>query len=523
MDNSTQLALAQELARCYADPLRFVLWAFPWGELPETCLVELPEPWRSRYPQCKYGPDIWACRFLEDVGAEVRARGFDGRNPVDPIKMAVASGRGIGKSALTAWLVCWIMATRPLAKGVVTANTANQLTTKTWGEIVKWMKRSVVRDMFTFFADSIQSKESPEVWRVDAITCREENSESFAGQHAATSTQFYIFDEASGIPEKIFDVAEGSLTDGEPMIFLFGNPTRNSGRFFECFHRRKKFWNTRSIDSRDVTITNKRQLQNWAEEYGEDSDFFKVNVKGTFPSQGYDQFIPGELVEAAMLRQPPVINRANCAVIGVDVARFGDDNTVIVGRIGRDGTLPIRRYNGLKVTEVAREVKRYMRFVRETYRVPRIYIFVDSGGVGGGVVDILSDDGFPVTGVDFSSTPDDKDTYPYKREEMWGRFGKWLEEGVLPEDSDLKEDIISPTYKIDIHGRRKLESKDDMKKRGLRSPDAADAFALTFSQLIHEYSEGGPGGRGERMRQRRLAFNPYDRRQFDYATESGFF
>ena len=129
--------LAEELARCYNDPLRFVLWAFPWGDLPETKLVELPEPWASKYPGCKYGPDTWACEFLNDIGRQVRERNFDGRHAVDPIKMAVASGHGIGKSAITAWIVCWIMATRPNCKGVVTANTASQLETKTWAEIKK--------------------------------------------------------------------------------------------------------------------------------------------------------------------------------------------------------------------------------------------------------------------------------------------------------------------------------------------------------------------------------------------------
>ena len=307
---SADAEIARQLALCYDDPLRFVLWAFPWGELPETRLVKLPEPWKSYFPKCEYGPDAWACQFLDDIGRYVQERGFDGRHAVDPIKMAVASGHGIGKSAITAWIVCWIMSTRPHAKGVVTANTAGQLETKTWAEIKKWLNRSVVKDMFEVKATSIEAKESPESWRVDAITCREENAESFAGQHAASSTPFYVFDEASAIPEAIYDVAEGGLTDGEPMMFLFGNPTRNSGRFFECFHKRKKYWDTRSIDSRTVAITNKRQIRKWAEEYGEDSDFFKVRVKGEFPSQGSDQFISAEIVHAAVDRGTPLVNHA---------------------------------------------------------------------------------------------------------------------------------------------------------------------------------------------------------------------
>ena len=317
-----------ELAKCYDDPLRFVMWAFPWGELPETSVVRLKEPWASQYPNCQFGPDEWACQMLDDIGASVRQRGFDGSQAVDPIRMAVSSGHGIGKSAFTAWLVCWIMATRPNCKGVVTANTANQLETKTWAEITKWMRRSLVADMFDMKATSIVSKESPESWRVDALTCREENAESFAGLHAASSTPFYIFDEASAIPAAIYEVAEGGLTDGEPMMFLFGNPTRSSGRFYDCFHTKAKYWNLRKVDSRTCHITNKKQIQQWLDEYGEDSDFFRVRVMGEFPNASSTQFIPTKAVEEAMSR-PGGGLRANLAIIGVDVARYGIDETVI--------------------------------------------------------------------------------------------------------------------------------------------------------------------------------------------------
>lgn len=510
MERKDAESLAQDLALCYDDPVRFVIWAFRWGESPEMSLVQLPEPWASKYPNCKFGPDEWACRFLDDIGRQVKERAFDGRHAVDPIRMAVASGHGIGKSCLTAWLVCWILATRPGCKGVVTANTASQLETKTWAEITKWMKRSVVRDLFECQSTAIMSKESPETWRVDALTCREENAESFAGLHAASSTPFYIFDEASAIPEAVYDVAEGGLTDGEPMMFLFGNPTRNSGRFFECFHRRAKYWNTRTIDSRNVFVTNKKQISKWAEEYGEDSDFFKVRVKGEFPSQGSDQFIPAARVEAAMQRGSPETNAATCAVVGADIARFGDDDTVIATRLGRDGcTVPLKRFHGLDTVQVVGEIKAHVAYLRRTLGIKTVYVFVDEGGVGGGPVDILKTDGFPVRGVNFSQSPDEKDRFPGKREEMWDRLSEWLKEGSIPNDRELKEDLISPTYTFDNYGRRKLESKRDMKKRGLRSPDAADAYALTFAYRVNEY-EGEYGRRGSRgIAEERLAYNPF--------------
>lgn len=500
----------EELARCYADPLRFVLWAFPWGETPELSIVPLPEPWASRYPNCKYGPDVWACEVLEDIGKQVRERAFDGIHAVKPIRLAIASGHGIGKSFLTAMLVIWIMATRPDAKGVVTANTANQLETKTFAEISKWLKRSLVSDLFEIRATSIVSKESPESWRVDAQTCREENSESFAGQHSASSTSFYIFDEASAVPDVIWEVAEGGLTDGEPMMFVFGNPTRNTGRFKECFGKRRQYWTTRHIDSRSVFITNKAQIEEWKTEYGEDSDFFRVRVKGQFPSASSRQFIPTELAEKASWSEI-AHNTATAAIIGVDVARFGDDDTVIYVRIGK-GFLPIKRYHGLDTVQVAAMVKRRYRDVKSIgFPRDRIFINVDEGGVGGGPKDILRDDGYPVRGVQFGAAADEPEIYDRKRDEMWGRMKQWLADGgTIPRDQGLIDDLTSPEFDIKPGGQIKLESKKDMKKRGLASPDAADALCLTFAYKIQEYvplpellHRGRNQGAG------RKAFDPY--------------
>lgn len=500
----------EELARCYADPLRFVLWAFPWGETPELSIVPLPEPWASRYPNCKYGPDVWACEVLEDIGKQVRERAFDGIHAVKPIRLAIASGHGIGKSFLTAMLVIWIMATRPDAKGVVTANTANQLETKTFAEISKWLKRSLVSDLFEIRATSIVSKESPESWRVDAQTCREENSESFAGQHSASSTSFYIFDEASAVPDVIWEVAEGGLTDGEPMMFVFGNPTRNTGRFKECFGKRRQYWTTRHIDSRSVFITNKAQIEEWKNEYGEDSDFFRVRVKGQFPSASSRQFIPTELAEKASWSEI-AHNTATAAIIGVDVARFGDDDTVIYVRIGK-GFLPIKRYHGLDTVQVAAMVKRRYRDVKSIgFPRDRIFINVDEGGVGGGPKDILRDDGYPVRGVQFGAAADEPEIYDRKRDEMWGRMKEWLVDGgTIPRDQGLIDDLTSPEFDIKPGGQIKLESKKDMKKRGLASPDAADALCLTFAYKIQEYVPLPELlHRGRNQGSGRKAFDPY--------------
>ena len=479
--------IVEELGRCYDDPLRFVLWAFPWGSTPEFSIVPLAEPWASRYPGCKYGPDKWACEELDYIGEQVRKNAFDGRHAVEPVRIAISSGHGIGKSCFTAFLVCWILATRPGSKGVVTANTANQLKTKTFAEIAKWLKRSLVADMFEIKAESIESKDSPESWRVDAQTCREENSESFAGQHSASSSSFYIFDEASAVPDVIWEVAEGGLTDGEPFMFVFGNPTRNTGRFRECFGKRRHQWHTRQIDSRNVFITNKKQIEEWRKEYGEDSDFFRVRVRGVFPNASSMQFIPTALAEEAAKRELGH-DSATAAIVGVDVARFGDDDSVIYTRIGR-GYLPIKRFHGLSTTQLVARVKQHFDKLRRLgFPRDRIYIFVDEGGVGGGPKDMLRDDGYPVRGVQFGAAADDPKTYSRLREEMWGRMKLWLADGgTIPNDRGLIDDLTAPEYDILPGGQVKLESKKDMKKRGLSSPDAADALALTFAYRVEEY------------------------------------
>lgn len=175
-------------------------------------------------------------------------------------------------SFLSAALTWWIMTTRPNCKGTITATTMPQLEAKTWAQVASMQKDCLTGHWFEITQGRgsmrMYAKESREGWACTAQTSKEENSESFAGQHAASSTSFYIFDEASGIPDKIWEVAEGGLTDGEPMIFAFGNPTRASGGFYNCFHRDAARWDTFKVDSRNAQLTNKKQIAEWAEVYG---------------------------------------------------------------------------------------------------------------------------------------------------------------------------------------------------------------------------------------------------------------
>lgn len=461
--------LAHEVAEFYDDPLGFVLYAFPWGE-DHTVLAGAE------------GPRKWQWEFLEKWGKEIHERGFDGKTPVTPIQFSFASGHGIGKSALSAWIALFIMSTRPHSKGVMTATTAPQLKTKTWAELGKWRKLCITGHWFGFNAShgnmNLVHREAADTWRVDAQTCREENSESFAGLHAAGSTPWYLFDEASGVPDKIFEVSEGGLTDGEPMRFMFGNPTKNTGYFRKTFGALRHRFNTMQIDSRDVAGTNKELIDTWAKDYGEDSDFFRIRVKGQFPRASSLQLIGTEVAEKAAQRETFKDARAPI-VMGVDVARFGDDASVIYIRRGRDGrSIPYKMYRELDSIQLAGHVAEYI----EEYS-PR-KVFVDgTGGYGSGVVDQLIANGYGriVEDIQFGSRAIETDIYFNKRAEMYGNMKKWLETGIIPNDQTLIDDLTGVQYGFAKENKIQLEKKEDMKKRGLASPDVADALALTFA------------------------------------------
>jgi hypothetical protein len=465
IQKSSEDLIIKEMGKFYNDPLGFVNFAFDWnhGDLKGFT-----------------GPDKWQADYLDNLGKLISDRGFDGVNPVDPIQMATSSGHGIGKSALTAWLVCFLMSTRPYCKGVVTANTSPQLRTKTWAEIQKWNKRSITGHWFDVTSGmqmKMTHKDFPESWRVDAQTCAKENSEAFAGLHAANSTPFYIFDEASAIDDSIWEVSEGGLTDGEPMWFTFGNPTRSSGRFFQCFNRLKHRWDTQKIDSRNAKMTNKNKIQEWVDDYGEDSDFVRVRVKGQFPRSGSSQFISVEAVESSIKYKAEGYENLP-KIIAVDVARFGDDQTVIGVRQGRK-IWPLEKYRGLDTMETASKV------AEKIAKINPDAVFVDGGGVGGGVIDRLKQLGHNIIEVNFGSSPKDKKQYANKRAEMYGELRAAITAGLdLPKDDELQDELIAIEYGFNAKQQIQLEKKEDMKKRGLSSPDCGDTLALMFADTI---------------------------------------
>jgi len=494
--------IAVELSAHTNDPLAFVMFSFPWGE--EGTELE-------RF----HGPEDWQRDVLLYIRDGIAKFHDPGKTIQEAIQLAVASGHGVGKSALVAWIILWAISTFEDTRGVVTANTETQLKTKTWAELGKWHRLFIGHDLFKMTATAIFSMDPnhERTWRIDMVPWSEQNQEAFAGLHNKNKRIILIMDEASAIPDIIWETSEGALTDSNTQIIwcVFGNPTRNTGRFRECFGRYNHVWWNRQVDSREVSITNKDQFTKWIRDYGDDSDFVRVRVRGVFPRAGSLQFIPSDITDEAAQRDI-LVHTYDPFVIGVDVARFGDDESVIYIRKGRDGrSIPPVRFRGIDTMTLAGKVVE----LAENYHADAV--FIDGGGVGGGVVDRCRQLRANVIDVQFGSKPsgigfaqDDSGTiYANKRAEIWGSMREWLKNGgCIPNISELKEQLTGLEYGFNNKNQIQLERKEDMKKRGLDSPDLADALALTFAFPVAANLHAGQ--MGPQKQPVESEYNPFD-------------
>lgn len=471
---SYEALLHEEVARYYADPLGFVLAMFPWGE---------PGGLLEAYP----GPQPEQVEFLQWLGDEISGRAFDGVHAVDPIKGAISSGHGIGKGALTGMLVAFIMSTRPHAKGVITANTSDQLQDKTWAGIRYWVGLCKTAHWFEINSAIMFRIGYRASWKCSPQTCADENSEAFAGQHNLNSTSFYINDEDSNVPEKIHEVQEGGCTDGEPMWFLFGNPTRRSGFFYDAvFGTKRHRWKSWIIDARNSALSNKRLQAEWQEDYGEDSDFFRVRVRGLPPNASDAQFIDSQRVLDAQKRQVVVLPDEPL-VAGCDLAWGGSDANVIRFRRGRDGrSIPAIRIPGELTRDPGVLTNRLADVLTKTYDGQQVsMLFLDSAGIAGAIGTRLRNLGHRnVIEVNFGAdSPDVKRRY--MRDHMWAEMKDWLLTGAIDVSPRLEMDLQMPGLRPDNKQRIWLESKEEIKKRTEgKSPDDGDALALTFAQAV---------------------------------------
>lgn len=465
------------------DPRNFVRFAYPWGK-PGTPLEHIP------------GPRKWQDAVLKDIHEYVTSsrRSLD----VDKIlpemyRAAIASGRGIGKSATFAWIAHWLVSTRLGASVWVTANGEPQLKTKTFPEISKWVSMGINAHWFDINATSIvpadwlremvqrDMKIDGKYWYIAAQLWSEENPDAFAGAHNAYG-EMYLFDEASGIPSPIWTVAQGVFTERiiDRYWLAFSNPRRNTGAFFECFHRNRDDWRRWQVDARNVEGTAADGYAAILRSHGEDSDEARMEVYGQFPNQATNQFIPKDNVAAARAREC-IPDPGAPLLMGVDVARFGEDRSVLAFRKGRDARfIPWQKYRKIDTVALASHAAE----AATKYKVDAI--FVDGNGVGGGVVDNLKAWGFQVIEVQAGASATDSDQYLNKRVEMWALMRDWLNIGSIPDDPELESDLIGPEYEFHpVSNKLVLEGKEHMKeKRGLASPDIAEALALTFAKPI---------------------------------------
>ena len=470
-----KIALAK---KCSRDPEQWARKAYWWGD-GELADYSGPREWQS------------------DIFRDIRDHLSDPKKRFQPLMIAVASGHGIGKSAAIGMVVNWALSTCDDCKAVITANTDNQLRTKTSPEVGKWNRVSITSNWFDVQATSISSRDKDHVktWRADFTPWSENNTEAFAGLHNKGKRIVLIFDEASAIADKVWEVAEGALTDeGTEIIWLaFGNPTRNIGRFRECFRRFKHRWITRQIDSRTVEGTNKDQIAKWAEDYGEDSDFFKARVRGMFPSMSARQFIGEADVTAAYgkVLQPQQYDFAP-KILTVDPAWEGDDEFVIGLRQG----LAFRVLHRMAKNDndlVAAQI-----IARHEDEEKADAVFVDAG-YGTGIVSAGQGMGRDWVLVWFASASMDPGCLN-KRAEMWKAARDWLKQGgALPADPTLRDELQAPEIVPRVDGKIQIESKKDMKARGIPSPNRADALVLSFAfpvvkkDPLDAYRTGGAG------------------------------
>lgn len=460
------------------DPEAFVMFAYPWGK-ENTPLAKVQ------------GPRVWQRRVLRKIRDHIRKNnGVKDETFFEALAMAVASGRGIGKSALVSWLVDWMLSTKIGASVIVSANTENQLRAVTWAELSKWIAMSINAHWWEISATKLvpaawlselverDLKKGTRYWAAEGKLWSEENPDGYAGVHNHDG-MMVIFDEASGIPDGIWSVAEGFFTEPikDRYWFAFSNPRRNSGTFYECFHAQRAFWDTEQIDARDVEGTDKKTYQKIIDSKGADSRAARVEVYGQFPLDGDDQFISPSMVDEAMRREAHDDDTAPI-VVGVDPSGNGGDKAVIVVRKGHD-IVSIKRVN------MGRTEKDTMMLVGavidhiETWK-PTLTV-IDQGGLGFPIMNRINEQRYKVRGVDFGWKSKYPKQYINKRAEMWGLMRDWIVNAHLPKDDDLKQDLCGPNEEFDSSGAIQVESKKKMKARGLASPDSADAIAVTFA------------------------------------------
>lgn len=395
--------------------------------------------------------------------------------------VAVRSGHGVGKTTTLAWLLTWHICTKFPQKAVCTAPTASQLFDALASETKSWIRKlpPSILDLLVIQTEQILLRAAPDESFIVFRTSRSETPEAMAGVHSANV--LLIADEASGIPEPVFEAAAGSMSGENAVTVLAGNPVRSSGRFYDAFHKMSGDWKCFHISCEGHPRVSQDFVRDMAMQYGEASNAYRVRVLGEFPLADDDTVIPFELVEAAMMRDVEVDVATADRVWGVDVARFGRDLSALAKRHGRLLIEPVRTWGGLGTMALTGRIKHEWDETPPHER-PR-EINIDVNGVGAGVCDRLQEMGLPAFGINVSESASLQDRYANLRSELWFRGRDWLNKRdcSLGGDTLLAGELVVPKYDFLSNGTMLVESKKAMRKRGEQSPNRADAFLLTFA------------------------------------------
>lgn len=394
-------------------------------------------------------------------------------------KISIRSGHGTGKSTAASWAMLWYFLMHYPNKVVVTAPTSSQLFDALFAEMKRWINElpDAFKEVLNVKSDRVEHTAAPSEMFISARTSRAETPEALAGVHS--EHVMLIVDEASGVPEQVFEAAAGSMSGHNATTIMLSNPTRSSGTFFESQNRLADSWWTRRWSCVDSPLVSDEFIEEMKLRYGEDSNAFRIRVLGEFPQADDDTIIPFHLVETATHRDIEGDSDLP-SVWGLDVSRFGNDKTALCKRQGSVVT-EIRSWAGLDLMQtVGRVVAEYEALLPS--KQPR-EILVDSIGLGSGVVDRLREIGLPVRGINVAEAPSMGGTYLNLRSELWFKTKAWFEDRAckLPKDDQLVAELTGIRYSFTSSGKMKAESKDEMRKRGLASPDLADALCLTMA------------------------------------------
>ena len=437
---------------------------------------------------CK--PEAWQKEVLESL--------------LSDDKIAIKSGHGTGKTALLSWIILWWLCTKIPTKIACTANSAHQLNDVLWSEISKWHRNlpDGFRNLFEFKSDKINLIGVKDSFAV-ARTARREQPEALQGFHSPN--MLFIADEASGIDNIIFEVAEGSLSTKGAKVILTGNPTRSSGYFYDCFHTMKHRWKTFTVSCHDSQYVNPSFIADMAKKYGEDSNVFRIRVLGEFPESNEDAIIPLHLISESITRD--IDPSTDDVIWGLDVARHGNDRTALAKRQGNTLLEKIKTWknkdsmqtDGIVVSEY--EALPYSKRPTE--------ILIDSIGLGAGVADRLQEMNLncQITAVNVAELPSMQDKYMRLRDELWFLVREWFEsrDVKIIDDEELIAELTTPSFSFMSNGKIKVESKEQLKKKGHKSPDLADALCLTFASR-HGFAKSNRNYKWNRPIERNLSW-----------------